>query len=68
MSENKKKYAYWMKLMLLQKVILSVRLFCFTLVIFINKNALIISRQFLLRLLEVRLKALRKVFPRCCLR
>ena len=62
MSENKKKYAYWMKPSMVEEITemlddanatsksdLSVRLFSFTLVIFIRKNVLIIFHQSLLR-------------------
>lgn len=81
MSENKKKYAYWMKPSMVEeitemldtanatsKVILFVRLFSFTLVIYISKNALIISHLCLHRPLKVKLKVLRKIYPKCCSR
>ena len=79
MSENKKKYAYWMKPSMVEEMTemldeanatsksdLSVRLFSFTSVIFISKNVLIIFLLSLHRLLRAKLKALRKMFLKCC--
>lgn len=81
MSENKKKYAYWMKPSMVEEMTEMLDtanatsksdFVCQAVQFYIGylhqKNVLIIFRQSLLRPLKVKLKVLRKIFLRCFLR